>query len=101
MMANQQTNTSKASSRERRNSLLRFAISFERKLDAIVRGAARRTIGHGGETMDSKSTEATKERLDEAIKILESGLAFASIRTWSETEKRIREAIAILKEARD
>jgi hypothetical protein len=39
--------------------------------------------------------------LDEAIKILESGLAFASIRTWSETGKRIREAIAILKEARD
>ena|SRR5258707_10986133 len=31
----------------RRNSLLRFAISFERKLDAIVRRAARRAIGHG------------------------------------------------------
>jgi len=55
----------------------------------------------GGETMDSKSTEAIKEKLDEAIKILESGLAFASVRTWGETEKRIREAIAILKEARD
>jgi hypothetical protein len=81
--------------------LLRFAISFERKLDAIVRGAARRAIGHGGETMDSKSAEAIREKLDEAIKILESGLAFASIRTWGETEKRIREAIAILKEARD
>jgi hypothetical protein len=81
--------------------LLRFAISFERKLDAIVRGAARRTIGHGGEIMDSKSTEAIKEKLDEAIKILESGLAFASVRTWGETEKRIREAVAILKETRD
>jgi hypothetical protein len=57
--------------------------------------------GHGGETMESKSTEAIKEKLDEAIKILESGLAFASIRTWGETEKRIREAIAIVKEARD
>jgi hypothetical protein len=34
----------------------------------------------GGETMDSKSTEAIKEKLDEAIKILESGLAFASTR---------------------
>ena len=51
--------------------------------------------------MDSKSTEAIKEKLDDAIKILESGLAFASIRTWGETEKRIREAIAILKDARD
>jgi hypothetical protein len=51
--------------------------------------------------MDSKSTEAVKEKLDEAIKILESGLASASVRTWGETEKRIREAIAILKEARD
>jgi hypothetical protein len=30
----------------------------------------------GGETMDSKSTEAIKEKLDEALKILESGLAF-------------------------
>ncbi len=30
--------------------------------------------------MDSKSTEAIKEKLDEAIKILESGLAFASTR---------------------
>jgi hypothetical protein len=101
MMPNRQTNTSEASSRERRNFLLRFAISFERKLAAIVRGAARRAIGHGSETMDSKSTEAIKEKLDEAIKILESGLAFASIRTWGETEKRIREAIAIVKEARD
>jgi hypothetical protein len=51
--------------------------------------------------MDSKRTEAIKEKLNQAIKILESGLAFASVRTWSDTEKRIREAIAILKEARD
>jgi hypothetical protein len=71
------------------------------KLGAIVRGLAWRVIGHGGETMDSKSAEAIKENLDEAIKILESGLAFASVRTWGETEKCIREAIAILKEARD
>ena len=97
MMPNRETNTSKASSRERRNSLPRFAISFDRKLGIIICGGGWRAIGHRGETMDSN----IKEKLDGAIKILESRLAFASVRTWGETEKRIREAIAILKEARD